>query len=66
MRALEEQSDAIKGAAEGMMAAINTFLRTAWNLKRVIEMTRRAMVLAHGDRVKGRREGGGKKGSGAC
>ena len=58
MRALEEQSDAIKGAAEGMMAAINTFkdsvesvLRTVDNLKRMIEMTRQAMVLAHGDKV---------------
>ena len=43
MRALEEQSDAIKGAAEGMMAAINTFkdsvesvLRTVDNLKKMI------------------------------
>ena len=25
MRALEEQSDAIKGASEGMVAAVNTF-----------------------------------------
>ena len=40
------------------MAAINTFkdsvesvFRTVDNLKRMIEMTRRAMVLAHGDRV---------------
>ena len=58
MRALEEQSDAIKAAAEGMLMAINTFkdsvesvLRTVDNLKRMIEMTRQAMVLAHGGRV---------------
>ena len=58
IRALEEQSDAIKGAAEGMMAAINTFkdsvesvLRTVDNLKRIVDMTRQAMVLTHGGRV---------------
>ena len=54
MRALEEESDAIKGAVEGMMA-LSTLLRTGWrtvdNLKRMIEMTRRAMVMAHGGRV---------------
>ena len=58
MRALEEQSHAIKAAAEGMLMAINTFkdsvesvLRTIDNLKRMVDMTRQAMVLAHGDRV---------------
>ena len=58
MRALEEQSDAIKGSAERMMAAINTFkdsvesaLRTVDNLKRMVDMTRETMVLAHGGRV---------------
>ena len=54
MRALEEQSDAIKSATEGMLMAINTFkdsvksvLRTVDNLKRMVDMTRRAMVIAH-------------------
>ena len=54
MRALEEQGDAIKGAAEGMMAAVisvETVLRSVDNMKGMIEMTRRAMVFAHGDRV---------------
>ena len=58
LRALEEQGDAIKGAAEGMIAAINTFkdstesvLRSVDNMKRMIEMTRRGMVLAHGGRI---------------
>ena len=58
MRALEEQSDAIKASAEGMLMAINIFkdsvesvLRTVDNIKRMIEMTRQTMVLAHGGRV---------------
>ena len=58
LRALEEQGDAIKSAAEGMMVAINTFkdsvasvLRSVDNLKRMVDMTRQAMVLAHGSMI---------------
>ena len=58
LRALEEQSDSIEGAANGMLQAMETFkenaasvLRSVDNLKKMIGMTRRAMNLAHGGRV---------------
>lgn len=58
LRALEEQADSIRGAATGLLQAMETFkenaqsmVRTVDNLKKMIGMTRRAMVLAHGDRV---------------
>ena len=37
MRALEEQSDAIKGAAEGMMAAINIFKDSVESVLRSVD-----------------------------
>ena len=56
--ALEEQADSIGGAANGMLQAMGTYrenaesvLRSVENLKKMITMTRRALVLAHGDRV---------------
>ena len=58
LRALEEQADSIGGAATGLLQAMETFkenaasmVRTVENLKKMIGMTRRAMVLAHGGRV---------------
>ena len=58
LRALEEQADSIRGAATGLRQAMETFkenaasmVRTVDNLKKMIGMTRRAMVLAHGGRV---------------
>ena len=58
LRALEEQADSIRGAATGLLQAMETFkenassmVRTVDNLKKMIGMTRRAMVLAHGGRV---------------
>ena len=58
LRALEEQTDSIGGAANDMLQAMGTYrenaesvLRSVENLKKMITMTRRAMVLAHGDRV---------------
>ena len=58
LRALEEQADSIGGAANGMVQAMGTYrenaelvLRSIENLKKMITMTRRAMVLAHGNRV---------------
>ena len=58
MQALEEQADSIRGAATGLLQAMETFkenaasmVRTVDNLKKMIGMTRRVMVLAHGGRV---------------
>ena len=58
LRALEEQSDSIEGAANGMLQAMETFkenaasvLRSVDNLKKMIGMTRRAMNFARGGRV---------------
>ena len=58
LRALEEQADSIGGAANGMLQAMGAYreyaepvLRSVENLKKMITMTRRAMVLAHGGRV---------------
>ena len=58
LRALEEQADSIKGAATGLLQAMETFkenaqsvVRTVDNLKKMIGMTRRAMNLAHWGRV---------------
>ena len=58
LRALEEQADSIGGAANGILQAMGTYrenaesvLRSVENLKKMITMTRRAMVLAHGNRV---------------
>ena len=58
LRALEEQADSIGGAANGMLQAMGAYrdnaesvLRSVDNLKKMNTMTRRAMVLAHGDRV---------------
>ena len=58
LQALEEQADSIGGAATGLLQAMETFkenaasmVRTVENLKKMIGMTRRAMGLAHGDRV---------------
>ena len=58
LRALEEQADSIGAATTDMLQCLNTFknsaesvVRSVDNLKRMIAMTRRAMVLAHGDRV---------------
>ena len=58
LRALEEQADSIRGATTDMVQSLNTFrdnaesvIRSVDNLKKMIAMIRRAMVLAHGDRV---------------
>ena len=58
LRALEEQADGIRGAISGILQAMETLrenaesmARTVDNLKKMIGMTRRAMVLAHGSRV---------------
>ena len=58
LRALEEQAHSIGGMASGMLQAMGTYrenaesvLRSVENLKKMINMTRRAMVLVHGDRV---------------
>ena len=58
LRALEEQADSIGAAASNMLQCLNTFKDSAesviiivGNLKKMIALTRRAMVLAHGDRV---------------
>ena len=51
LRALEEQADSIGGAANGMLQTIGSYrenaesvLRSVENLKKMITMTRRAMV----------------------
>ena len=58
LRALEEQADSIGGAANGMLQAMGTYrenagsvLRSVENLKKMVQMTRKAMVLAHGNGV---------------
>ena len=58
LTALEEQADSIGAATTDMLQCLITFkdsaesvIRSVDNLKRMIAMTRRAMVLAHGDRV---------------
>ena len=58
LRALEEQADSIGAATTNMLQCLNTFknsvesvIRSVENLKKMIAMIRRAMVLAHGDRV---------------
>ena len=58
LRALEEQANSIGAATTDMLQCLNTFkdsaesvIRSVNNLKKMIAMTRRAMVLVHGDRV---------------
>ena len=58
LRALEEQADSIRGAATGLLQAMETFkenaasmVRTVDNLEKMIGIARRVMVLAHGGRV---------------
>ena len=53
LRALEEQADSIGGAANGILQAMGSYrenaelvLRSVENLKKMVQMTRRAMVLA--------------------
>ena len=52
LRAMEEQADGIRGAISGILQAMETLrenaesmARTVDNLKKMIGMTRRAMVL---------------------
>ena len=56
--ALEEQADNIGAATTDVLQCRNTFkdstesvLRSVDNLKKMIAMTRRVMMLAHGDKV---------------
>ena len=58
LRALEEQAENIGATTTDMLLCLNTFkdsaesvIRSVDNFKKMITMTRRAMVLAHGDRV---------------
>ena len=58
LRALEEQAESIGRAATAMVQSMDTIRKyaesvvtTVENLKKMITMTRRAMVLAHGGRV---------------